>query len=57
MLLLDEPTDFLDSLTIDLIVAALKGKILEGKTIVATTHRSRISQIAHRTVRLKKRLP
>lgn len=57
IVLLDEPTDFLDPLTVDLMLASLKGKIMEGKTIVATTHRGRLTKVADRVIRLKKKLP
>ncbi|MHC1586749.1 MAG: ABC transporter ATP-binding protein [Candidatus Hecatellaceae archaeon] len=57
IVLLDEPTDFLDALTVDLMIASLRGKLMEGKTIVATTHRGRLTRVAERVVRLKKRMP
>ena len=57
IILMDEPTDFLDPFTVDLIIASLKGKMMEGKTIIATTHHGRLSREANRTIRLKKKLP
>ena len=57
ILLLDEPTDFLDALTVDLMISSLKGRLMRGKTLVATTHRGRLTRVAERVVRLKKRLP
>ncbi|RLI26370.1 MAG: ABC transporter ATP-binding protein [Candidatus Hecatellales archaeon] len=57
ILLLDEPTDFLDALTVDLMISSLKGRLMRGKTLVATTHRGRLVRVAERVVRLKKRLP
>ena len=57
IVLLDEPTDFLDALTVDLMLASLKGKLMQGKTIIATTHRGRLTKVAERVIRLKKRLP
>jgi putative ABC transport system ATP-binding protein len=57
IVLLDEPTDFLDALTVDLVISSLKGKLMKGKTLVATTHRGRLTRVAERVIRLKKRLP
>ncbi|WP_309492904.1 ABC transporter ATP-binding protein [Candidatus Hecatella orcuttiae] len=57
ILLLDEPTDFLDPLTEDMMVASFKGKILKGKTLLATTHRRKMAKLADRVINLKKKLP
>ncbi|RLI15387.1 MAG: ABC transporter ATP-binding protein [Candidatus Hecatellales archaeon] len=57
IVLLDEPTDFLDALTVDLLLSSLKGKLMKGKTLIATTHRGRLTRVAERVIRLKKRLP
>ncbi|HXY41137.1 MAG TPA: ABC transporter ATP-binding protein [Vicinamibacteria bacterium] len=52
LLLADEPTGNLDSQMGDEIMALLEGLNQDGATVVMVTHDPRLSQRAHRTVRL-----
>jgi putative ABC transport system ATP-binding protein len=57
IILMDEPTEHLDPMTADIVLAFIKGdNVLKGKTILVTTHQRRVSQRAGRVIHLKKRL-
>ncbi|RLI30447.1 ABC transporter ATP-binding protein [Candidatus Bathyarchaeota archaeon] len=56
IILMDEPLETLDPLTSDAILAFLKGEILERKTVIITTHKKRIAEIAGKIVPLRKKL-
>ena len=54
ILFLDEPTSFLDNVTVERILRTLKGQKQEGKTLIIATHSSELtSQLADRLVVLK----
>jgi ABC-type lipoprotein export system ATPase subunit len=58
LLLLDEPTESLDPLMAEVILGLLRGDNLTlGTTIFVTTHDRRITQMARRTLRVKKKIP
>jgi ABC-type lipoprotein export system ATPase subunit len=55
---LDEPTEALDPLMSEVILGLLRGENLtEGRTIFVTTHDKRVTDIARRTLRVKKKIP
>ncbi|MCX8175758.1 MAG: ABC transporter ATP-binding protein [Candidatus Bathyarchaeota archaeon] len=56
IMLMDEPLEALDPLTLDIILAFLKGEVLNKKTVIITTHKKRITEIAGKVVSLKKEL-
>jgi putative ABC transport system ATP-binding protein len=56
LLLMDEPTESLDPLISDVILEILRGENLtRGKTILVTTHDKKITSLANRTIRIKKK--
>jgi len=58
IVLMDEPTEYLDPLTTEAVLTLLKSSnILEGRTILVTTHSRRVAQTADRVLHLKSRLP
>ena len=58
ILLLDEPTEALDPLMAEMILGLLRGdNLTAGKTIFVTTHDSRVSRLARRTLNVRKRIP
>lgn len=58
VLLLDEPTEALDPLMSDVVLGLLRGdNLTSGKTIFVTTHDRRVTELARRTLRIKKKIP
>jgi putative ABC transport system ATP-binding protein len=58
ILLLDEPTEALDPLMSEVILGLLRGdNMTGGKTIFVTTHDRRVTDLARRTLRVKKKIP
>jgi ABC-type lipoprotein export system ATPase subunit len=58
ILILDEPTEALDPLMSDVILGLLRGdNITAGKTIFVTTHDKRVTDLAKKTLRLRKKIP
>ncbi len=58
ILLLDEPTESLDPLMSDVVLGLLRGvNLTAGKTVFVTTHDRRVTELARRTLRVKKRIP
>lgn len=58
ILLLDEPTEALDPLMSEMILGVLRGdNLTAGKTIFVTTHDRRVTALARRTLRVKKKIP
>ena len=58
ILLLDEPTEALDPLMSEVILGLLRGdNMTAGKTIFVTTHDRRVSALARRTLRVRKKIP
>jgi len=58
ILLLDEPTEALDPLMAEVILGLLRGDNLTlGRTIFVTTHDRRVTMLARKTLRVKKRIP
>lgn len=57
ILLLDEPLEYLDPLTTDMLIALLRGEIMREKTLIITTHKRKIANIAESVIHLKKRIP
>jgi putative ABC transport system ATP-binding protein len=58
ILLLDEPTESLDPLMSDVVLGLLRGdNMTEGKTIFVTTHDKRVTDLAKKTLRLRKKIP
>jgi putative ABC transport system ATP-binding protein len=57
LLLMDEPTESLDAVMSDMVLELLRGdNMTRGRTIIVTTHDKNLSNMANRTIRLKKRL-
>ncbi|MGP3666821.1 MAG: ABC transporter ATP-binding protein [Candidatus Bathyarchaeota archaeon] len=56
IMLMDEPLETLDPLTLDIILAFFKGEILNKKTVIVTTHKKRITEIAGKVVSLRRKL-
>ena len=57
ILLMDEPTESLDAVMSDMVLELLRGyNVTKGKTMIVTTHDKNLSNMASRTIRLKKRL-
>lgn len=56
IMLMDEPLEALDPLTLDIILAFFKGEILNKKTVIVTTHKKRITEIAGKVVSLRRKL-
>jgi len=58
IILMDEPTEYLDPFTTDMVLSFIKSSnILRGKTVLVTTHRSKVTKAAERVIYLKKKLP
>ena len=58
ILLLDEPTEALDPLMAEVIMGLLRGDNLTlGRTIFVTTHDRRVTELARKTLRVKKTIP
>jgi putative ABC transport system ATP-binding protein len=58
ILLLDEPTEALDPLMSDVIIGILRGdNMVSGKTLFVTTHDRRVTDIARKTLRIRKKIP
>ena len=58
ILLLDEPTESLDPLIAEVILGLLRGDNLTlGRTIFVTTHDRRVTELARKTLRVKKKIP
>ncbi len=58
ILILDEPTESLDPLMSDVVLGLLRGdNLTAGKTVFVTTHDRRVTDLARRTLRVKKRIP
>jgi len=58
ILLLDEPTEALDPLMAEVILGLLRGdNLTQEKTIFVTTHDRRVTELARRTLRVKKKIP
>jgi putative ABC transport system ATP-binding protein len=58
ILLLDEPTEALDPLMSEVILGLLRGdNMIAGKTIFVTTHDRRVTDLARRTLRVRKKIP
>jgi putative ABC transport system ATP-binding protein len=58
ILLLDEPTESLDPLMAEVILGLLRGDNLTlGRTIFVTTHDRRVTDLARKTLRVKKKIP
>jgi len=58
IMLLDEPTEALDPVMTDMVVAFVKSDhALKKKTIIIATHDDRVVKIAHTIVQVKKRIP
>lgn len=58
ILLLDEPTESLDPLMSDVVLGLLRGdNLTAGKTIFVTTHDRRVTALARRTLRVRKKIP
>jgi len=58
ILLLDEPTEALDPLMSEVILGLLRGdNMTAGKTIFVTTHDRRVTALARRTLRVRKKIP
>jgi ABC-type lipoprotein export system ATPase subunit len=58
ILLLDEPTESLDPLMSEVILGFLRGdNLTSGKTIFVTTHDKRVTELAKRTLRIRKKIP
>ena len=58
ILLLDEPTEALDPLMAEVILGLLRGdNLTQGKTLFVTTHDRRVTELAKKTLRVKKKIP
>ena len=58
ILLLDEPTEALDPLMAEVVLVLLRGdNMTAGKTIFVTTHDRRVTELARRTLRVRKKIP
>jgi len=58
ILLLDEPTEALDPLMSEIILGILRGDNMTlGRTIFVTTHDKRVTDLARRTLRVRKKIP
>ena len=58
ILLLDEPTEALDPLMAEVLLGLLRGdNLTQGKTVFVTTHDRRVTELARRTLRVKKKIP
>lgn len=58
ILLLDEPTEALDPLMSDVVLGLLRGdNLTKGRTTFVATHDKRVTDIARKTLRVKKKIP
>ena len=58
ILLLDEPTEALDPLMSEVVLGLLRGdNMASGKTVFVTTHDKRVTDLARKTLRVKKKIP
>ncbi len=58
ILLLDEPTEALDPLMSEVILGILRGdNMIAGKTLFVSTHDKRVTDLARRTLRVRKKIP
>lgn len=58
ILILDEPTEALDPLISEVVLGILRGdNLTAGKTIFVTTHDRRVTEMARRTLRIRKKIP
>ena len=58
VLLLDEPTEALDPLMSEVVLGILRGEnMTENRTVFVTTHDKRVTDLARKTIRVKKRIP
>ncbi|RLI04878.1 hypothetical protein DRO26_03755 [Candidatus Bathyarchaeota archaeon] len=57
IILMDEPLECLDALTTDMMLAFFKGEVFRRKTVLITTHKKKVIQLAERVIHLKKKLP
>ncbi len=58
ILLLDEPTESLDPLMSEVILGVIRGdNMATGRTIFVTTHDARVTNLARRTLRVRKKIP
>jgi len=57
IVLMDEPVEFLDSLTTDTVLAFLKSEMFKEKTILLTTHKRKVAQATGKVIYLRKRIP
>jgi len=58
IILLDEPTEALDPLMSQVVLGLLRGDNMTlGRTIFVTTHDRRVTDLARRTLRVKKKIP
>jgi len=58
ILLLDEATEALDPLMAEVILGLLRGDNLTlGRTVFVTTHDRRVTELARKTLRVKKKIP
>jgi ABC-type lipoprotein export system ATPase subunit len=57
VLVMDEPTESLDPVMSDMILELLRGdNMTRGRTLFVTTHDKKLSSMATRTIRLKKKI-
>jgi putative ABC transport system ATP-binding protein len=58
ILLLDEPTESLDPLMSDIFLGLLRGdNLVERRTVFVTTHDRRVTDLARKTLRVRKKIP
>jgi len=58
ILLLDEPTESLDPLMSDVFLGLLRGdNLTKGRTVFVTTHDRRVTELARKTLRVRKKIP
>ena len=58
ILLLDEPTESLDPLMSDVFLGLLRGdNLTKGRTVFVTTHDRRVTDLARKTLRVRKKIP
>ncbi|MFH1328977.1 MAG: ABC transporter ATP-binding protein [Candidatus Bathyarchaeota archaeon] len=58
IIVMDEPTEYLDPFTTETILTLIKSSnTLRGKTLLVATHSRKVAQAAERILHLKKRLP
>jgi len=58
LLLMDEPTEALDPLMSEVILGILRGdNMIEKRTVFVTTHDKRVTDLARKTLRVRKKIP